>query len=87
MRDVTWVEVGREAVRAPVEVDQKWMCLSAVPPPVARREDCQGDQAIALTAAVWFLLVHLATPRGVPSSFRIEAPIRPLDTLGLLLFS
>lgn len=47
MREVTWEAVGREEVRAPVDVVQKWMCLSAEPPPVARREDCQGHQARA----------------------------------------
>lgn len=47
MREVTWDAVGREAVRAPVVVDQKWMVWSDVPPPEARRLDCQGHHARA----------------------------------------
>lgn len=47
MSEVTWEGVWREEMREPVVEDQKWMFWSPVPPPVARREDCQGDQARA----------------------------------------
>lgn len=47
MREVTWEAVWREEMRDPVVEDQKWIEWSPVPPPVARREDCQGDQARA----------------------------------------
>jgi hypothetical protein len=45
--EVTCEPTLRELVRAPVVLDQKWMCWSADPPPVARREFCQGHQARA----------------------------------------
>jgi hypothetical protein len=45
--EVTCEPTFRELVRAPVVEDQKWMCWSADPPPVASREFCHGHQARA----------------------------------------
>ena len=83
INEVTWDVVQRVLVRAPVVDDQKWILRSAVPPPVASRDDCHGHQARAymsvvtqdchergcrtFTAARWFLLVHFAVPFGTPS--------------------
>lgn len=45
--EVTWEGVMRELRRAEVVVFQKWMVLSEVPPPEARRDEFQGHQARA----------------------------------------
>lgn len=45
--EVTCDEVQSVFVLAPVVEDQKWILRSAVPPPVASRDDCQGHQARA----------------------------------------
>lgn len=47
MSEVTCEPAARDEVRAPVVVDQKWMCWSWLPPPVARRLVCQGHHARA----------------------------------------
>jgi hypothetical protein len=53
-REVTWEWTLREFVRAPVEEDQKWMVWSAEPPPVARRDVCQGHHARACRSVCGF---------------------------------
>lgn len=49
MSDVTWSSVLMDDVRAPVVEDQKWICVSCDPPPVARRDEFQGHHASACT--------------------------------------
>ena len=53
IRLVTWAETEMEARAAPDPVWKKWMHLSLDPPPVATRLSCQGQNAMALTAAPW----------------------------------
>lgn len=82
MSEVTCEGVTSEEILDPVVDEKKWMVWSEVPPPVARREDCQGDQAKALTAAVWFRLVQRALTRAaspVTVSLDMNEPeVRPL---------
>ena len=53
MREVTWESVHSEDVLAPVVDDQKWILRSALPPPVARRDDCHGHHARACCQGVF----------------------------------
>jgi hypothetical protein len=86
MREVTWEFVSSELDRAPVVVIQKWMCLSADPPPVASKFCCHGHQARAFTAAVWLRFVHLGAHRGTTPgwSSSTDWPTRALGMSGLL---
>ena len=55
-----WEPVSFYATIWPVRTFLNLRVLSAVPPPVARRPCCWGDQAKALTAALWsvYLLIN-----------------------------
>jgi hypothetical protein len=51
-REVTWEGVGRVCRRVEVVVFQMWIVASFVPPPEARREGCQGHQAMAYRVVI-----------------------------------
>mmetsp|Transcript_28322 Transcript_28322/g.68012 ORF Transcript_28322/g.68012 Transcript_28322/m.68012 type:complete len:216 (-) Transcript_28322:677-1324(-) len=57
----TWDPLSMELMQVPVVTFQKWICRSAVPPPVANNPWFQGHQAMAFTAALCSRKDHRGT--------------------------